>query len=178
MARNKPSSRENGRRSKGPITEEGKNISRFNAIAHGLAAKELVVIPGEPQHAFDEHLQCYRLRFRPLDSPEEDLVHNLAANRWRFARVQTLETSFMGSLAPTGQREATLGAAFTDPAKARALERSQRYKPRLELNYQRTLRSLAFLREKFPIPEALETQDAAPAPKPAAAAETATTLTN
>jgi hypothetical protein len=36
-----------------------------------------------------------------------------------------------------------------------ALERYQRYETRLQPNYQRTLRNLAFLRENFPIPEAL-----------------------
>jgi hypothetical protein len=62
-----------------------------------------------------EHLQCYRLRFRPLDSPEEDLVHNLAANRWRFVRLQTLESSLMDTLPATGERMATWRTAFSDP---------------------------------------------------------------
>src|SRR5580693_9138457 len=165
MARKKPSSRENGRRSKGPITQEGKNIAKFNATAHGLAAKELVLIKGEFQHIFDEHLKCYRTRFRPLDSVEEDLVHNLAANRWRFVRLQHIETSFMNQLRAVGQHEDTWQTAFTDPANALAVERLQRYQTRLELNYQRNLRNLAFLREKFPIPEELPIEAAQPQPE-------------
>jgi hypothetical protein len=117
MARKKPSSRENGRRSKGPITQAGQDISRFNATTHGLAAKEIVVIAGEFQHVFDEHLQCYRLRFRPLDSPAEDFVHNLAANRWRLVRVQHIESSFMDKLPAAGEREVTWQLPSRTPPK-------------------------------------------------------------
>ena len=48
----KASSRANGARSKGPITDAGRAKVRFNAIQHGATCKEITFLPGEDEAAF------------------------------------------------------------------------------------------------------------------------------
>ena len=45
-ARQLAASRQNGARSKGPVTQEGRDVSRRNALKHGLAA-EVLLTPEE-----------------------------------------------------------------------------------------------------------------------------------
>src|SRR5262245_45001616 len=45
--------RANGRRSRGPVTEDGKNASKYNGLTHGLRS-ELVVLPGEDPEEFED----------------------------------------------------------------------------------------------------------------------------
>ena len=193
MARKKPSSRENGRHSKGPITQEGKDRVRFNAAGHGLASSKVIVLQCESQEMFDIQLRRYRNRFQPLDSPEEDLVFNLASNRWRFVRlhaIQKVKIDEIMYLDGDERMSVTLPDTLIGSAHALSFDQLQRYENRLELNYQRTMRNLAFLREKFPIAEGPPVELAPPAtaeppakvepPEPAetpAAAAVATTKT-
>ena len=48
----KASSRANGAKSKGPITDAGRAKVRFNAIQHGATCKEITFLPGEDEPAF------------------------------------------------------------------------------------------------------------------------------
>jgi hypothetical protein len=166
MVRKKPSSRENGRHSKGPITQEGKDRASYNATGHGLASSKVVVLKCESQEMFDEQLRRYRNRFQPLDSPEEDLVFALAANRWRFVRLQAIQKTKIDELMyPDGGERMSvhLPDTLTNSAHALTFDQLQRYETRLEMNYQRTLRNLAFLRKEFPIAEGPPIELAPPA---------------
>ena len=48
----KASSRANGAKSKGPITDAGRAKVKFNAIQHGATCKEITFLPGEDEPAF------------------------------------------------------------------------------------------------------------------------------
>ncbi len=50
-------SRQNGRKSKGPRTEAGKERVRYNALKHGITAKSLL-LPGEDRSEFEARLRC------------------------------------------------------------------------------------------------------------------------
>ena len=46
------SSRANGAKSKGPVTDAGRAKVKFNAIQHGASCKEITFLPGEDEPAF------------------------------------------------------------------------------------------------------------------------------
>lgn len=66
--------RENGKKSSGPVTSEGKKKSSRNAFKHGLTA-ESVVFPGESETDFEEFLQAHI-----------DLYHPPTRSKWTWLR--------------------------------------------------------------------------------------------
>jgi hypothetical protein len=79
-------SRENGRESKGPITQAGLNRSKMNAVKHGLCG-EFLLIYGESIRAYTELREQFMQRFQPLDGIECSLVESLAETTWELARA-------------------------------------------------------------------------------------------
>ena len=61
--------RANAQKSTGPTSAEGKSISRFNALKHGLDAQSLI-IPGEDPAAYDALAADYRDEFAPPPPPK------------------------------------------------------------------------------------------------------------
>jgi hypothetical protein len=84
--------RENGKKSRGPVTPEGKKNSSRNALKHGITA-ESFVLPGESEPAFAELLQAHRDTYHPSNPVEMDLVETMALARWRLRRIATLESN-------------------------------------------------------------------------------------
>ncbi|HUS11703.1 MAG TPA: hypothetical protein VMZ30_14650, partial [Pyrinomonadaceae bacterium] len=56
--------RENGKKSQGPITPEGKQRSSRNSITHGLASK-CVVISNESEDLYNLLLSSYQTEWQP-----------------------------------------------------------------------------------------------------------------
>jgi hypothetical protein len=83
--------RRNARKSTGPITEEGKQRSRCNAIRHGLTAETVIV---ELENAEDYKLfeAAIIADYDAQSSVERDLVLRLASLLWRLRRATTIET--------------------------------------------------------------------------------------
>ncbi len=78
----------------GPKTPEGKARSALNALKHGIHAMHPVVIADfESVEEWDEFYDGYRESLQPQGTVEEDIVYNLAANRWRQRRVIHAETA-------------------------------------------------------------------------------------
>jgi hypothetical protein len=83
--------RRNARKSTGPITQEGKQRSRCNAVRHGLTAETVIgaLEDAEDYRAFeaaviaDYDAQC---------AVERELVLRLASLLWRLRRATTMET--------------------------------------------------------------------------------------
>src|SRR5690242_6696287 len=96
-------SRENGRKGRGPTSEDGKNRSRENSLIHGLAAK--VVLPSREIEAVARRADAWRRTFRPADDYEDWLVQRAA-----WASVQL-------------DRDARLGLALRDKAAVAAQRR-------------------------------------------------------
>jgi hypothetical protein len=83
--------RANGAKSTGPKTRRGKTASALNAVTHGLTA-QTVVLSNESRDEFQAELNQYLAHFQPQTKPEWDLVHQLAAARWRLGRYAAVET--------------------------------------------------------------------------------------
>jgi hypothetical protein len=83
--------RSNARNSTGPITEEGKQRSRCNAVRHGLTAETVIgaLEDAEDYKAFEEAITA------DYDAPsavERELVLRLASLLWRLRRATAMET--------------------------------------------------------------------------------------
>ena len=90
--------RENALKSTGPKTLEGKERVRFNALKHGLLAKEIVIKEGdgkEDQGEF-EALQAGLSDAYQTEGPlEEMILERIAVCYWRLHRAAQYETGVL-----------------------------------------------------------------------------------
>ncbi|MEO8662003.1 MAG: hypothetical protein ABI693_26285 [Bryobacteraceae bacterium] len=156
-------SRANGSKSKGPKTQEGKDISKMNAFKHGYYG-EFILLPGE-SHAGHAHLhEAYLHRFQPQDHSEFACVEQLVKLQWEMRRAWTdqrnsviiriddqrprFDREFFNahpSLRITRAHQAELTNGEFGLALDRRLER-------LDRSFDRTLRRLDYIRAHFPLP--------------------------
>ncbi|MCZ2151104.1 MAG: hypothetical protein LC126_25430, partial [Bryobacterales bacterium] len=88
--------RENGKKSKGPITPEGKKRSSLNGITHGLASK-CVVLANESQDAYDQLAAQYQREWNPASLTESHLLTAMVNSCWRLRRIWSMETALIDS---------------------------------------------------------------------------------
>src|SRR6202161_4389458 len=83
--------RRNARKSTGPGTEEGKRISRCNAVRHGLTAETVIVLleDAEDYKAFEAAIIA---DYDAQSAVERQLVLRLASLLWRLRRATIMET--------------------------------------------------------------------------------------
>ena len=83
--------RRNARKSTGPITEEGKQRSRCNAVRHGLTAETIITAleDAEVYRAFEAAITA---DYDAQSTVERELVLRLASILWRLRRASTMET--------------------------------------------------------------------------------------
>jgi len=88
--------RANGKKSKGPITPEGKKRSSLNGITHGLASK-CVVLANESQDAYDQLAAQYHQEWNPVSLTESHLLTQMVNSCWRLRRIWSIETALIDS---------------------------------------------------------------------------------
>ena len=83
--------RRNARKSTGPVTEEGKQRSRCNAVRHGLTAETVIgaLEDAEDYKAFEAAIIA---DYDAQSAVERELVLRLASLLWRLRRATTMET--------------------------------------------------------------------------------------
>src|SRR5918998_229720 len=83
--------RRNARKSTGPISEEGKQRSRCNAVRHGLTAETVIGVLEDAQdyRAFEAAIIA---DYNAQSAVERELVLRLASLLWRLRRATTTET--------------------------------------------------------------------------------------
>ena len=86
--------RRNARKSTGPITEEGKQRSRCNAVRHGLTAQTVIgaLEDAEDYNAFQAAVAA---GFDAETAVERELVLRLASLLWRLRRATAIDTGFL-----------------------------------------------------------------------------------
>jgi hypothetical protein len=90
--------RRNALRSTGPRTTEGKNASKWNALQHGLLAKNLVALCDGPDGGADLNKLLTELRthFQPIGMLEEMLVEKIAVSYFKLSRALRIEKAVLG----------------------------------------------------------------------------------
>jgi hypothetical protein len=83
--------RRNARKSTGPITEEGKQRTRCNAVRHGLTAETVIgaLEDAEDYKAFEAAIIA---DYDAQSAVERELVLRLATLLWRLRRATTMQT--------------------------------------------------------------------------------------
>jgi len=83
--------RRNASKSTGPVTEEGKQRSRCNAVRHGLTAETVIgsLEDAEDYKAFEAVIIA---DYDAQSAVERELVLRLASLLWRLRRATTTET--------------------------------------------------------------------------------------
>src|ERR1700688_2029434 len=83
--------RANARKSTGPITDEGKQRSRCNAVRHGLTAETVIgaLEDAEDYKAFEAAIIA---DYDAQSAVKRELVLRLASLLWRLRRATTMET--------------------------------------------------------------------------------------
>jgi hypothetical protein len=84
--------RRNSRKSTGPRTEEGKKVSRLNALDHGCRAS-MLVLPSEDSGEFENKSRAWKLSLRPRNPVEEFLVEKLVSLAWQSDRIDQAHTA-------------------------------------------------------------------------------------
>jgi hypothetical protein len=83
--------RRNARLSTGPVTTEGKQRSRRNAVRHGLTA-ETIIGPLEDPHDYAAFELAVTSDFEATTAVERELVLRLASLLWRLRRATAIES--------------------------------------------------------------------------------------
>ncbi len=78
----------------GVKTTEGKAISKFNSLKHGLLSKE-VLLQGEDSESFTQLGQRIMENIQPEGEIEILLTERIIANMWRLRRALEVETAIM-----------------------------------------------------------------------------------
>ena len=138
--------RENGAKSHGPITAEGKAASALNATKHGLSSNTVVLSTENPAE-YTALLNDYVHRLAPQGAAELDLVHEIASNRWRMRRVVRLESAVLDAQCerqcdPDLSPEAS---AKLDAAANAQLQNLNRYESRIRRSYERAMIELKLM---------------------------------
>ncbi len=166
--------RRNSQHSTGPRTEAGKEASRRNALRHGLAARTLVVAPGEDAADFAAFAADLRQDLAPGGAFEEALVQRITILAWRLERVARIEAELLMAEASLVASEAGLPEPPLDvvPAELTALARYEATIDRAFERAMKMLRERQKMRLAGELPEcageiAERSQFAPPAPAPA-----------
>ncbi|NIV94068.1 hypothetical protein GWN42_15070 [candidate division KSB1 bacterium] len=83
---------------KGVKSEEGREVANYNALKHGLLAKEIVITVGEgaeDPEEFGQLLDDLQNELGPVGTIEEMLVEKIAAAYWRLRRALRYEVGLI-----------------------------------------------------------------------------------
>ncbi len=144
--------RRNAEKSTGPRSQEGKAVSRFNSLQHGLAA-ESMVLPYENAADYTTLRNELLESNNPANLHERMLVDKLAQSCWRMMRATAAETGILDNgvrglqsqmeLAslPPGREDEAVAVYLTSEANVN-LDRFLRYHAAAERSYYRALEAL------------------------------------
>ncbi|MBL8176540.1 MAG: hypothetical protein JNK48_17825 [Bryobacterales bacterium] len=85
-------SRENGKLSHGPVTEEGRLRSARNSTTHGLYSSR-IVLTNESQEMFDHLLRELTEEYKPVGPTEHQFVEDMANARWKMRRLRNMDAA-------------------------------------------------------------------------------------
>jgi hypothetical protein len=137
---------QNGARSRGPKTEEGKARSAQNALKHGLRAEKHLVLPDEDGAEFAALEAALVEELAPVGALQAVLARCVAVAAWRLARADRIEAELFEE-----RRSADGGlglALIRDGNGARSFESLLRYRGAAIAEFWRALKTLKRSRPK------------------------------
>ena len=92
------SNRRNAQKSTGPQSQQGKDVTRYNSLKHGLRC-DLDVLPTENQEQYDHEKATWLSEFKPQSVVEMRLAEIAFNATWRLQRAHRAETALITQLA-------------------------------------------------------------------------------
>ena len=163
--------RENGAKSHGPVTPEGKARAAQNSYKHGLTASTVVFPDVESTDQYIESHQRLIATWKPVNPVEEDLVEEMAVCKWQERRMWGIETDTFDIQIQIQANEykrmctedggnGKVAVAFGTLADGKRLDLMLRYRGQSNRHYYRAMNQLLKLRKE----RALENAPAEPEP--------------
>jgi len=128
--------RRNATLSTGPKTRKGKDISRENALRHGLRARQVVAL-AENSADFVAYHADLAGALLPQDAFEAALVRRLALLSWRLDRLCRIEAAYLNASAD--QKYAHYGQRRGDHNWPEQMPDFARYEASLDRGFRRAL---------------------------------------
>src|SRR5262245_52689940 len=136
-------SRQNGARSRGPRTPEGKARAAQNALKHGMRAEKHLVLPDEDAAEFAGLEAALVEELAPVGALQTVLARRVAVAAWRLARADRIEIELFEE-----RRSADGGlglALIRDCNGARSFDTLLRYRGAAMAEFWRALKTLKAL---------------------------------
>jgi len=139
--------RANAQRSTGPRSVEGKSVSCFNALKHGIDAAS-PVITGEDPAEYAELADQYIRRFQPQTPDEHYHVQTMIDSDWQKRRLDRLETECYVILDTETPGVSLAAAILSASPAAKLLARTQRQQAAHQRAWYRAFTELRRQRER------------------------------
>ena len=142
----------------GVKTEEGKAVSKYNAVKHGILTKD-IILSGEKEAELVDFGRKIRTELKPVNEMELILVERIIANTWRLKRALKAEKEMIEH---DMENKKNFGAALSyDFANYDSYGKFTRYETCLERGIYKALHELQRLQasrsgEKIPAPVAID----------------------
>jgi hypothetical protein len=144
--------RANALKSTGPRSVEGKAVSRFNALKHGMDAAS-IVLPGEDPADYEAMVTNYEEELQPETPSERFHVDTMIQANWQKQRLLRAQTELYQDIMRQSKARTLAAALQVETPAGKVLNRVQRQLAAAERDWHRANRELRRLREK---PEAAE----------------------
>ena len=82
--------KQNAQASTGPKTQEGKDISRYNSLKHGLDSKRLIRYDEDEKEQFETIRKNYEAEYHPDSVAEWETVNGMCETQWQLLRIRRL----------------------------------------------------------------------------------------
>jgi len=144
--------RRNARSSTGPRTDQGKAVSRFNALKTGIDARSHV-IPGEDPNVLETLALDYYERFQPAAPEQRYLVDAMISAEWQLRRLRKTEAQIWeNGMQAWRPQEKLVDSARAYFHREEYLTRLHRRMDYAERSYHRALKQLLQLQSGLPAP--------------------------
>ena len=88
--------RENGAKSRGPVSDAGKRRSSLNAYRSGVHG-QIVCATAEELEVFQKHTADVLAELEPAGPTENFLVSAISDNMWRISRIRAIEAGIFAN---------------------------------------------------------------------------------
>jgi hypothetical protein len=89
----KQAARENGKKSRGPVSPDGKAASSQNAVSHGLCSTKWLVQNNEDRAMLDASIEDFTTEYQPAGPTEAALVRDIAHAHYCLERIWAIQVA-------------------------------------------------------------------------------------